>query len=153
MTLRHRVATVWRFLARCARLGPADGATCLLSWVLFHLAVVQLRLAPHGPGWRPAPDRWDGQPTVSSAPTRATVARLVRLFEESTRFPILGDWCLPRAVALRRLLRLHHFGAQLALGLRPGPQRLSGHAWVVYDGVALSEDAGFLGSFSRCEVY
>jgi hypothetical protein len=80
------------------------------------------------------------------------VARLVRLFDESTRFPILGAWCLPRAVALRRLLRLHRLEAHLALGLRPGSQGLKGHAWVVYDGAALNEDAGFLGSFSRCEV-
>jgi hypothetical protein len=152
VTLRHRVATVRRLLARCARLGPADGATCLLSWVLFHIAVVQLRFAPHWPGWRPAPDRWGGGPSVPSGRPEARAARLVRLFDEALRFPVVGGWCLPRAVALRRLLRMHRLEAQLALGLRQGPQGLNGHAWVVYDGAALREDAGFLGSFSRCEV-
>jgi len=151
MTLRDRVATVQRLLARCARLGPADAATCLLSWALLHLAVVQLRLAPRGRGWRPAPDHWDDEPAVSTGRPAAAVVRLVRLFDEATRFSVVGGWCLPRAVALRRLLRLHGFEGQLALGLRPGPRGLGGHAWVVYHGTALSEDAGFLGSFTRCE--
>jgi hypothetical protein len=146
MTWSDRAAIVRRLLGRCLRLGPRDGATGLLAWALLHATVLRLRLLP---AWRPAPDRWDGDVT---GPADPRVARLVRLFGEAARHEIVGGWCLPRAVALRGLLRLHGLPAQLALGLRRGAEGLGGHAWVVYHGCALGEDADVLGSFARCQV-
>jgi hypothetical protein len=149
VTWAHRAATAGRLLVRCARRGPRDGITCLLAWGLLHLAVIRLRLMP---AWRPAPDRWSPAPRPVQGSAGSDVTRLVRLFDEAARHPIVGCWCLPRAVALRRLLRLHGLDAELALGLRKTPEGLGGHAWVVYHGSVLERDGALAGTFARCEV-
>lgn len=142
------MAAVGRLVALCARLGPRDGATCLLAWTLLQLTVLRLKLVPFG---RPLPDPARPRPTAPVGPD-PDVTRLVHLFHEAARHSAVGCWCLPRAVALRGFLGLHGHRAELALGLRHEAEGLGGHAWVVYHGAALTEDAAFLGSFTRCEV-
>lgn len=154
MRLADRLGAMAGVWFRSARLGPRDGLVCLLSWGLLHAAALRLRLGLFVPSRRPAPDRWGPDPAPLETATGGDPAarRLARLLGEAARHPALGLWCLPRALALRQLLRLHGLDGHLALGLRRGPEGLTGHAWVVYHGSVLDQDAAFAGSFVRCEV-
>jgi hypothetical protein len=154
VTLAARLAAVTATLIRGARLGPGDGLTCLLAWILLHAAVLRLRFGLWVPGHLPGPDPWEaaGRPGPCGEKDRSRARRLAELLNEAARRPALGLWCLPRALALRQLLRLHGIDCQLALGLRRGDGGLSGHAWVVYHGAVLGQDDTLVGTFDRCQV-
>jgi hypothetical protein len=154
VTLTDRFEAVMTTLARCARREPRDGFTCLLAWVLLHAATLRLRFGLLVPGRLPGADRWGtaNEPERLSRGDSARACRLARLLNEAAQHPALGLWCLPRALALRQLLRLHGLDAQLALGLRRGDDGLNGHAWVVYHGDVLGQDETLVGTFDRCQV-
>ncbi len=149
MTTRRRLAALAGLVGRSTRLGPRDGLTCLVAWALLHLAALRLRVSRRVPALRPRPDTWSLPGGEGVAPS---AARLEALLCEAARFPAMGLWCLPRAVALRQLLRLHGLKGELALGLRGGQGGLAGHAWVVYHGVVLLHDPAEGGPYVRCEV-
>lgn len=154
MTRSARVGALARVLAHSRHLGFRDGAVCLLAWCLLHAAALRHRVGLLGSLRLPSPDRWPRAPERPGGPPTAdpVAQRLAELLGDAARYPALGLWCLPRAQALRSLLRLHGLDAELAVGLRRGAEGLSGHAWVVYHGAVLDQDTAFAGSFARCEV-
>jgi len=79
---------------------------------------------------------------------RAAEARgLGDLFRRAVaRAPVAAP-CLPRSLALIRLLRLHGLEAGLRVGLRRTDGRLVGHAWVEHHGVTVGDDEGFVRAF------
>lgn len=60
--------------------------------------------------------------------------------------------CLPRALALQRLLALRGRPARVGLGLRPERRPHAGHAWVECDGVPVGEAPALLTRYLLCET-
>ena len=55
--------------------------------------------------------------------------------------------CVPRSLALIRLLRLNGLAAGLRVGLRRTDGRLVGHAWVEHNGVTVGDDVALVRAF------
>ena len=66
-------------------------------------------------------------------------SRLARLFHHASARPALGGSCIPRSLALARLLRLHGLAARVRVGLRRDGGDLAGHAWVEHHGAVLDD--------------
>lgn len=154
MSVTTRLRAVGSAAAAAARLGPRDGLACSLAWMLLHAWGLRLRFARHRLGPAAYPEPWRGErPSEGPTAVPADVSRLVSLFAEAARHPAMGLWCHPRALALRQFLRVHGIEADLAVGLKSDPRDprgLSGHAWVVYHGMALGDDASMAG-YPRCQ--
>lgn len=93
--------------------------------------------------------------TASRAPSRANAARrtaLVAAFEAAYRRRPFEVPCLPRSLALHRLLSLHGLPARVRLGLAGAPHALEGHAWVECGGAPIGESETMLARFRPCET-
>lgn len=140
MTGRERVRRAARTLRAAASLAPRDGATVMLSAGL--LAWYRLRIAAAGGGHRLLarelgagrdPARPAGRGDLEAA------RRLARLFHHAAARPPVGGSCIPRSLALARLLRLHGLAARVRVGLRRTGGGLAGHAWVEHHGTVLGQ--------------
>lgn len=86
------------------------------------------------------------QDTGTSART-AEARGLGDLFRRTVaRAPVAAP-CLPRSLALARLLRIHGLESGLRVGLRQTRDQLVGHAWVEHHGVAVGDDEAFVRTF------
>ena len=77
---------------------------------------------------------------------------LAELFRRALAEPPRAAPCVPRSLALVRLLRLHGFPAGIRIGLRHGGAAVVGHAWVEHHGVAVGEDEAFVQGFRPLRV-
>jgi hypothetical protein len=75
--------------------------------------------------------------------------KLVELFRRARADQIVACPCLPRSIALLRVLESHGVPAELALGLRREEAGLAGHAWVMQDGQPVNDSPSFVGTFVR----
>jgi hypothetical protein len=143
LSFRQRLRRAARVLRTAARLGPADGAIVTLAAGL--LAWYRLRIGLAGGGHRLlARGRIGGLDVarVATAADRDAADRLARLFHHAAARPALGGSCIPRSLALARLLRLHGLPAGVQIGLRRAAGALAGHAWVEHDGRVIGEQEG-----------
>ena len=127
--------------------------TTVLAWGLLHAYALLCRL-PRLPGarvfllrsLRRAGASGGARPATASALAEAeAVARVVRLLRHSPP-------CLPRALALHRLLAWRGIPSRVRLGLRRTVHGVEGHAWVEYAGQAVGEDAALLAPYVACET-
>jgi Transglutaminase-like superfamily len=125
-------------------------AAGLLAWYRLLLAIpaplgghalLHRRMAAGG--GRGAPPESGGEET---GPTVAA-ARLAHLFRCALDRSPLAAGCLPRALALLRLLRWHGLAAELRIGMRRTSAGLVGHAWVEHHGAVIGQPPGFVGAF------
>jgi hypothetical protein len=102
------------------------------------ITVIAVKL---GLRWVPLPRlmRWLTPRARSSSSGPAVLDREVRYTNEAlSRLPSRGRLaCLPRSLALYRLVRLRGIDARLHCGVRRGADGIVGHAWVTVDGDAL----------------
>jgi hypothetical protein len=77
---------------------------------------------------------------------------VVAAFERASRGHRLAHSCLPRALALHRLLVLRGVQARVRLGLEPGPRPRGGHAWVECGGVPVGGDASLATRYHACRT-
>jgi hypothetical protein len=131
------------------RLGPGDGGTVALSAGL--LAWYRLRALLAGGGHRLlarelAPDRESGAGPAGGRAEEAS--RLARLFHGAASRPVIGGSCIPRSLALARLLRLHGLAARVRVGLRRDGGDLAGHAWVEHHGAVLDDREEWIRGFA-----
>lgn len=72
---------------------------------------------------------------------KVSTARLARLVDIAARCHLRPMTCLPRAVALRALLRRHSVEADLLIGVRREDGELRAHAWIEDGGQPVGEPA------------
>ena len=82
---------------------------------------------------------------VATAADRDAAERIARLFHHAAARPVVGGSCIPRSLALARLLRLHGLPALVRIGLRRVGGGLAGHAWVEHHGKVIAELEGARG--------
>jgi Transglutaminase-like superfamily len=127
------------------------------SWFSLALARVQVRFLPKRvirelmlPGGEVGPS--EGQ---------ADLDRLLALFKLVAAEHALRVSCLPRAIALRRMLARRGLAARVNIGFSLASSPPLGHAWVELDGVPVLEDPdierwyGFRvsqGGLERCSI-
>jgi len=98
---------------------------------------------------------WGGRsgrsaPVLESAVARASerLSCLERSFLRALeQAPATRGSCVPRSLALVRLLRLHGFAAEIRVGMRRAGRGFAGHAWVVHHGSVIAQGSEFVGSF------
>lgn len=104
---------------------------------------------PGAPGDASATGPPDLRREDAGAEDATPAGRLVRLFRRGLeRAPVRAS-CVPRSLALERLLRLHGFPAAIRIGLRrTAGGALAGHAWVEHHGAVIAESRDFVASFA-----
>ena len=126
----------------------------ILAWGLLHaysflcrhprlpgarsLVLRSLRRARSGGGGTPA----ERPAAVADADAVVRVARLIGH----------APPCLPRALALHRLLAWRGIRSRVRLGLRRTANGVDGHAWVECGGAPVGEDATLLAPYVACET-
>ena len=138
-----------------SRIGRSWQAFWSLSWaerrllvrtlLLLPLAVASLRLL----GFRRTQALLI--PAESSARPRTDLPAaqaLARIVHGAAPWSALPANCLPRALILCRLLRRQGLQAELRLGVGKPEGEFAAHAWVEHDGIALSESASAIGTFT-----
>jgi hypothetical protein len=129
---------------------PRDGfvvavASALLVWYRVRLALP----APLG-GYRLLHRRAVAE--TKARRSRGTgeperTARLAALFGEAVAHAVAGQACVPRSLALARLLALHDLPAEVRVGLRRTDEGLTGHAWVEQHGTVVGDRNEFVSTF------
>lgn len=90
-------------------------------------------------GFRGAIKRYDLQPATDAeapAPLSPSVRRAVKVAERVVRMPIFGATCLPRALAIARVVARQGVRADLVLGVTP-LVGFEAHAWVEAGGLRI----------------
>jgi hypothetical protein len=72
-------------------------------------------------------------------------------FRQALADQIFPSSCLPRAVALKRLLERESCRARLELGMKRDAGVLAGHAWVTCGGEVVSESSQVIGAYRAFE--
>jgi hypothetical protein len=125
-------------------------AGTLLVWYRYRLALPR----PWG-GLSLLERRLEAGPGADAAGTTDSgraAARLGELFRRAASHALVAANCLPRSLALARLLRLHGLGADVCIGLRKADGALAGHAWMEHHGRTVGDDATFVKAFTRLAV-
>lgn len=124
-----------------------------LAWILL-AAFGALARAPGGPGralllaaLRQASRPPGGRPRSSDRRAREVAAA----FRSASAGHRLARSCVPRALALHRLLLWRGLEARVRLGLAPG-RPLAGHAWVECEGAAVGDAPSLVARYGRCET-
>lgn len=114
------------------RLSDVSTAATTVVWVL----AARLVIARHG--FAGAIRRYSFQPggagPVPAGPLTPGVRRAARIAQRVVRLPVLGATCLPRSIALARVVASHGTPAEIVLGVT----RVDGfgaHAWVEAGGL------------------
>ena len=122
-----------------ASLRPADWTALGEAWLALSAARAAVRL-------RPLPKLLHDAAAANAAPAlkpardpRPDIERLQRLVRIAARYRLNPATCLPRALALRGMLRRRGIPAALEIGVRKDGERLRAHAWLVYDGRPIGE--------------
>jgi hypothetical protein len=92
------------------------------------------------------PDRSCVQDPAAAAPG------VVAAFQRAARGHRLAGSCLPRALALQRLLAWRGLEARVRLGLEPGTRPRAGHAWVECGGVPVGDDPSLVARYRACRT-
>ncbi len=87
-------------------------------------------------GLRPLLRDWAQSPPADPAEAR----QLAEVVDAALDLLPLGSTCLRRSVTLLRELHRHHLGAELHIGVRPGPQGIEAHAWVQVGSEVVNDD-------------
>ena len=77
----------------------------------------------------------------------ARTARLSALFRHAAAHAVAGRSCVPRSLALSRLLELHGQPSLIRIGLRRTSEGFTGHAWVEHHGAVIADRDEFVKTF------
>ena len=87
-------------------------------------------------GLRPLLRDWSSSPPVAPAEAR----QIAEVVDTALELLPLSPTCLRRSVTLLRELHRHDRGAELHIGVRPGPQGIEAHAWVQVGNEVVNDD-------------
>lgn len=74
------------------------------------------------------------------------------MFLLAARFHLFHPNCLPKALALKRMLERRRFAPTLRIGARKEGGKLLGHAWIEIDDVPFNDAADIGDRFPTLEV-
>jgi hypothetical protein len=128
-------------------------ADAALAWILL-AAFGALARAGRGPGralllaaLRRASRPPDGRPR----PATRSVPEAAAAFRRASAGHGVARSCIPRALALHRLLLWRGLPARVRLGLSP-EQPLAGHAWVECEGVPVGDAPSVVARYRPCQT-
>jgi hypothetical protein len=151
LNLRERTRRVGLGLSVLAGLSSSERQVFAECW--WALLACRLRLAHRR--WLASPQFLAAEPreTKRSAPTRQAFneASLLRVFRLALRTHVVAVSCLPRSLALRRVLLKHGWPCRLEVGMRRSLHGLEGHAWLERNGQVVGGGDSFVHSFHRFE--
>ncbi len=128
------------------------GQVTRAEWLDLAQAQLALLLAQVEVWFRPRGRLLASAPAVTAPLTVASRRRAERLSWAVTRAASHGLFrpgCLPRSVALHRLLRRAGVsGSQIRIGVRAEPRGMGAHAWVTLHGTVIGDDPVFVGHFT-----
>ena len=122
-----------------ASLGPADWLSLGEAWLALAAARAAVRFRPLPKLLRDAADVNASTAAAPARDPRPEIERLQRLVRIAARYRLSPATCLPRALALRAMLRRRGIPAALEIGVRKDGERLRAHAWLVHDGRPIGE--------------
>jgi hypothetical protein len=130
------VGTLTERLRRAATLGPRDWLLVAEAWIELARAGVLLRI-DSARAVRGALEQSPG----SGADEHDLPPQLLEMFLVASRFHVFRLTCLPKALALKRMLERRRFAPTLRIGARKEAGKLLGHAWVEIDDVPFNDAA------------
>lgn len=137
--------SVWRRrLGTIRRLEVGDWVDLGRAWWLLTAAWIGLRWLSFD-----RLDRLLARPPRAGRSPATEPDRLARLVDLAARIHPLSPTCLPRALALRRLLAGRGLAAELRIGVRRDADGLAAHAWLEHDGRVIGEPAEVPAAFAR----
>jgi hypothetical protein len=137
MSSNPRASLFRRWLA----LTPAERQLRREAWWTLLVSSIRLRLAPRGALAR-ALRRSPPADSLSPMPDRAASGDTVAVAAAVASAAAHHAWtmrCLPRSLALLRMLDRRGVPAALRIGVRKRGEQVAAHAWVEVGGVALGE--------------
>jgi len=102
-----------------------------------YFELLRYEIAMRFGGFKRVHDGVKAMPVAKRTPERGLVPESVAAVETATCFFWKPMLCLPRAVALTRLLRRQGVDAEMVIGYRPSP--FMSHAWVEVDGAIVND--------------
>ncbi|MCM2313782.1 MAG: lasso peptide biosynthesis B2 protein [Thermoanaerobaculia bacterium] len=123
-------------LHRAATLSPHDWILVAESWVELARARAMLSLDA-AKAVRGALDCRE----LPSGSERELPPQLLEMFLVAANHHVFRLTCLPKALALKRMLERRRLIPQLRIGARKEGPKLLGHAWIEIDGVPFNDSA------------
>ncbi len=78
--------------------------------------------------------------------------QLLEMFHVAARFHVFRLNCLPKALALKRMLERRRFSPALRIGARREAGALMGHAWIEIDHVPFNDSADVADRYPPLEI-
>jgi len=125
----------WRGqIGRAARFGPRDWAVIVEAMATLVAIRVALR-------WSATPRllSWASRVRPNAVPPSAARIRRVAWLADVAGRRLLSQRCLPRALAVARVLSRRGVASQVRVGVRRADDRFGGHAWVEWNGLVLND--------------
>lgn len=119
---------------RFFHLSAAERRNWQRAWWRLLVADLALRLRPTR-----TLERALAEPTLSRSASASEGDALVRAVASAANHHLWPMRCLPRSIALQRLLAARGLAARVRIGVRKEGGKLSAHAWVEVGGQALGE--------------
>jgi len=141
------VGTLAERLRRAAALGPHDWLLVAEAWIELARAGVALRF-DSATAVRGALDR---KPAADSN-DHDLPPQLLEMFLVAARFHVFKVNCLPKALALKRMLERRRFSPALRIGAREEAGTLTGHAWIEIDDVPFNDSADVAVRYPPLEI-
>lgn len=132
---------------RAATLGPRDWMLIAEAWLELARAGTMLRISPAKAvrgalGTRPQ----------SGSGEHDLPPQLLEMFLVAARYHVFALTCLPKALALKRMLERRRFSPTLRIGARKESGKLLGHAWVEIDDVPFNDSADVADHYPPFEI-
>lgn len=134
-------------LRRAAALGPRDWLLVAEAWIELARAVTALRLDAARAVRGALEKRLRSEPEERDLPPQ-----LLEMFLVAARLHLFRLNCLPKALALKRMLERRRLEPTLRIGARREGTKLFGHAWIEVDNVPFNDSADVADRYPRFEA-
>jgi hypothetical protein len=141
------VGTLAERFRRAAALGPRDWFLIAEAWIELARAGAALRFNPA----RAVRGVLDQRPATQSS-EHDLPPQLLEMFLIAARYNVFNVSCLPKALALKRMLERRRFSPALRIGARTEAGTLMGHAWIEIDDVPFNDSADVAVRYPPLEI-
>jgi hypothetical protein len=132
---------------RAAALRPHDWLLVAEAWIELARAAAALRISPA----RAVRGALDQRPATQSD-EHDLPPQLLEMFLIAARLHPFRLNCLPKALALKRMLERRRFAPALRIGARKEAGTLMGHAWIEIDDVPFNDSADVAVRYPPLEI-
>jgi hypothetical protein len=141
----RRAAHAWR---GCP---PDERALFIEAWLVLLWYWLRWRAGFHGTLLRSDLAR-HAAPTQADAPS-PQARRVLAAFRKAVHNHVVRASCVPRSLALQRLLQRRGWMASIHVGVRRSGGAIEGHAWVESDQIPQDAHAGVAAPFVACRSH